>query len=58
MCSNPGPPELVRQETRKCLKDVAGGGGYIFMESCSLHRGDPLEHIEAMVGTVREFGIY
>jgi uroporphyrinogen-III decarboxylase len=54
----PGPVKRIRAETRKCLTAAASDGGYVFMPSCSLHRGDPLNHIEAMVKTVQEFGRY
>jgi uroporphyrinogen decarboxylase len=54
----PGPAERIRVEVRKCLAEAAEGGAYIFMPSCSLHRGDPLDHIQAMVEAVRQFGEY
>jgi len=54
----PGPPEKIRQEVRQCLVQAAAGGAYVFMPSCSLHRNDPLDHIQAMVAAVREFGRY
>ncbi|OGP61149.1 MAG: hypothetical protein A2V65_01995, partial [Deltaproteobacteria bacterium RBG_13_49_15] len=43
----PGPLERIRDEVRKCLAQAAACGAYIFMPSCSLHRGYPLDHIEA-----------
>jgi uroporphyrinogen decarboxylase len=54
----PGPPKKIRDEVRRCLAQAADGGAYVFMPSCSLHRGDPMDHIEAMVAAVREFGRY
>lgn len=54
----PGPLERIRDEVRKCLVQAAARGAYIFMPSCSLHRGYPLNHIEVMVQTVRDFGKY
>jgi uroporphyrinogen decarboxylase len=52
----PGPPSSIVEEVRRCLIQAAAGGGYIFMPSCSLHRGDPLDHIEVMVKAVRQYG--
>lgn len=54
----PGPPERVREVTRECLRQAMGDGGYVLMASCSLHRGAPLEHLDAMVETVLEEGVY
>ncbi|MEJ5378402.1 MAG: uroporphyrinogen decarboxylase family protein [bacterium] len=55
---HPGPQERIREETRRCISHAAPGGGYVFMATCSIHRGDPLGHIEAMVQAAREFGDY
>jgi len=54
----PGPPERIREETRRCIDEAASGGGYVMMPSCSIHRGDPIEHIDAMVTAARTFGKY
>ncbi len=54
----PGPAEKIRNEVRKCIRQAAEGGGYIFMPSCSLHRGFPLDHIEIMVQSVKDEGEY
>ena len=54
----PGPISRIRDEVRRIIDQAAPGGGYVFMPTCSLHRGDPLDHIEAMVDAVREFGVY
>ena len=54
----PGPVELVQEVTRGCLRDCMGDGGYVIMASCSLHRGSPLAHLDAMVQTVLEHGVY
>ncbi len=55
---SPGPVERIREETRKCIDQAAAGGGYVMMPSCSIHRGDPLDHIQALVDATREFGVY
>jgi len=52
----PGPVEKIVQEVHSCIRMAAPGGGYVFMPSCSLHRGDPLDHIQAMVEAVRRHG--
>lgn len=54
----PGPPERVREETGRCLREAMGDGGYVLMASCSLHRGAPLEHIDAMVEAALDEGVY
>ena len=54
----PGPPERIREETRGCIDQAAFGGGYVMMPSCSIHRGDPIEHIDVMVTATRTFGRY
>jgi len=50
----PGPAARIKEEVDICLRQAAVGGGYIFKPSCSLHRGDPLEHIGTMVDAVRQ----
>ncbi len=54
----PGPPEVIKAETIRCLSQAADGGGYVMTPSCSVHRGDPHEHIETLVKTTREYGRY
>lgn len=54
----PGPPKKVWDETKKNIDKAAKGGGYLFMPTCSIHRGYPINHIETMVKAVREFGNY
>lgn len=51
----PGPVERIRTETETCLREGAPGGGYVFMPSCSLHRGTPFAHLDAMLETVRSW---
>ncbi len=53
-----GPGERVREDTRRYLEACMGSGGFVLMASCSLHRGVPPQHIEAMVETVMEAGRY
>lgn len=54
----PGPPEKIKSETIRCLSQAAAGGGYVMMPSCSVHRGDPHEHIDVLIQTTREYGGY
>jgi MtaA/CmuA family methyltransferase len=52
----PGPPERIREVTRNVLAQAAGGGGFVLMPSCSVHRGFPLAHLQAMIGAARAGG--
>ena len=54
----PGPPERVREETKRYLGAAMGDGGFVLMASCSLHRNTPLGNIDAMVETALEYGVY
>ncbi len=44
-----GPLERIVQETEGFLNDFRPWDRYVFMCSCSLHRGMPLAHVEAMM---------
>jgi len=55
---NPGPPERVREETKACLDAAMGDGGFVIMASCSLHRGAPLGHLDAMAQAAGDYGVY
>lgn len=48
----PGPPERIAAVTGDLLAAVGPPGGFVLMASCSLHRGAPLDHLDAMVGAV------
>ncbi|MEW5910025.1 MAG: uroporphyrinogen decarboxylase family protein [Thermodesulfobacteriota bacterium] len=54
----PGPLDKIRHQVRLSVSQASAGGGYIFMPSCSLHRGYPLNHIKSMVDAVGRFGKY
>lgn len=54
----PGPIERIVQETKEYVGICGQGGGYIFMCSCSLHRGMPIQHVEALVDACRTYGRY
>jgi uroporphyrinogen-III decarboxylase len=51
-----GPEVRIEHETKEYLDACAPGGGYVFMCSCSLHRGMPLPHVDAMVRACRSYG--
>lgn len=50
-----GPARRIENETRGFLEDFHPWNGYVFMCSCSLHRGMPMENVEHMVRCVRDF---
>ena len=50
---SPGPEERIREATRQVM-DVAGrDGAFVLMPSCSVHRGLPIEHLQAMIQAAR-----
>ncbi|QLH74659.1 MAG: hypothetical protein HPY73_03805 [Methanomassiliicoccales archaeon] len=50
-----GPEEKIERETKEYLNACSPGGGYIFMCSCSLHRGMPLSHVDAMMRACKAY---
>jgi MtaA/CmuA family methyltransferase len=52
----PGPPERIREVTRAVLAGARVGGGFVLMPSCSVHRGFPLAHLQAMIEAARTSG--
>lgn len=51
-----GDAATIESETRRYIAECMGSR-YVFMPSCSLHMGLPLESVSIMVSTVREFSI-
>jgi uroporphyrinogen decarboxylase len=52
-----GTPELVRAETRECLRTLgAGGRGYICCSCHNVQAGTPLENVFAMVDEAQRAG--
>ena len=49
-----GPEDRIVRDAEGYLRTFAGCG-YVFMASCSLHRGVPLENIRAMCDAVHHF---
>ncbi|MHC1680580.1 MAG: uroporphyrinogen decarboxylase family protein [Methanomassiliicoccales archaeon] len=50
-----GPSERIVKETEGFLNDFRPWDRYVFMCSCSLHRGMPLDHVDAMMNGVLGF---
>jgi uroporphyrinogen decarboxylase len=50
---SPGPPERIREVTRQVIEMAGRDGGFVLMPSCSVHRGFPIEHLEAMIAAAR-----
>lgn len=53
-----GPPSRIEEDVRHFMDSCAPGGRYVFMFSGSLHRGLPIEHLQAMVDSCRKHGMY
>ncbi|MCX6650771.1 MAG: hypothetical protein NT131_03825 [Methanomassiliicoccales archaeon] len=51
-----GPEQRIVNETEGFLRTFEPWDGYVFMCSCSLHRGMPLDHVDALMRCVRRFG--
>ena len=52
----PGPPERIQEVTRSVLAQARVGGGFVLMPSCSVHRGFPISHLQAMIAAARSCG--
>jgi len=50
-----GPEGRIAEEAEGYLRAFRPWGGYVFMCSCSLHRGMPLENVDALMRCVRRF---
>ncbi|HOX06905.1 MAG TPA: uroporphyrinogen decarboxylase family protein [Planctomycetota bacterium] len=53
-----GTPELVREESRKCIEAAGAGGGFILSTGDQCGRDTPDANILAMLEACREFGRY
>ncbi|NYT15266.1 MAG: hypothetical protein GKC02_04820 [Methanomassiliicoccales archaeon] len=53
-----GPSSRIEEDVRRFMDSCAPGGRYVFMCSGSLHRGLPIEHLQAMVNSCRKYGRY
>ncbi len=54
---SPGPPERIREVTGQVIEMAGRDGGFILMPSCSVHRGFPIEHLEAMIAAARSAAV-
>jgi MtaA/CmuA family methyltransferase len=50
-----GPKERIVRETEGYLRTFHPWKGYVFMCSCSLHRGMPLEHVDLLMHCLRSY---
>ncbi len=50
-----GPESRIARETEAYLEGFRPWDAYVFMCSCSLHRGMPLHHVDAMLEAVRSY---
>jgi hypothetical protein len=53
-----GTTDEVIAETRRVIRAVAPGGGFVLTSSNSIHRGVKLENYLAMLESVKKYGIY
>jgi hypothetical protein len=53
-----GTADEIAKETRRCIRHVAPGGGYVFSSSNSIHGGIPTANFLTMLETAKKFGEY
>ena len=53
-----GTEEEVREATKKYIKALAPGGGFVFSPIHNVQTGVPPENVVAMFETAREYGVY
>ena len=53
-----GTPTMVRQATQRLIRELAPGGGFVLSSSNAIHDGVPMENLQAMLETAREYGSY
>jgi uroporphyrinogen decarboxylase len=53
-----GPPERIREETRRCIEKLAPLKGYIVQDGANIPPGTPVEHINAMMEAAERYGRY
>ena len=53
-----GTVDEIAKETRRCIRHVAPGGGYVLSSSNSIHGAIPTANFLAMLETARKFGEY
>lgn len=53
-----GTPELVEDEVRRRIEDLASGGGFVFAATQTIQSETPPQNIVAMWKALRRYGIY
>lgn len=53
-----GSKEEISEQVRRCISDVAPGGGYVLSSSNSIHGDIPTENFLAMIEAARKYGEY
>ncbi len=53
-----GTPTDVRNEVKSCIKDGAGGGGFLLAPAHNIQPDTPVENIITLFESVKEFGSY
>lgn len=53
-----GTPDMIREEVKSLIRDVAPGGGYMAGSGNSIADFVPIENYKALAAAVREFGKY
>jgi uroporphyrinogen decarboxylase len=51
-------PQDIIEETKKCLRSAAPGGGFILSSSNSWYANAKIENCQAMIDTGRKYGHY
>jgi len=54
----PGSRDKLIEETKKCIRTAAPGGGYIMASGNSILANTPLENIQTWVETTKKYGTY
>ena len=53
-----GTPEMVRDEVKRRIQDLAPGGGFVFASVHNIQSEVPPENVAAFFDTARDFGVY
>jgi len=53
-----GTPDMIRDEVKSLIRDLAPGGGYMAGSGNSIADFEPIENFNALVAAIQEFGAY
>ena len=53
-----GTPEEIEEESGRCIRSAAKGGGFILGSGCEVPRNTPPENLKAMVRAAEKYGRY